>query len=50
MKKTYLALFALAYDDAGEFEVGDEVNVWLSGAIGESFPAQAEAKRIKMEE
>lgn len=39
---------AFTYKNANEFEAGDEVKVWISKHIGESFPAKAEARKIAM--
>lgn len=30
-----------------KFEVGDRVQIWIRGSIAESYPAQAEAKKIE---
>lgn len=43
----YYGLIYLTYDNAEKFSKGDEVEVWIDGDIMESYPAQAEAKKIE---
>lgn len=45
-KRPSLHLINLAYDNPNEFHEGDEVNVWIDGDIMDSYPAQAEAKKV----
>lgn len=43
-----ISLIDLNYDNADEFEVGNEVIIWIDGGLNESFPAQAKAKKISL--
>lgn len=41
-----LGLIDLFYDDKDELNKGDEVNVWIDGDIMDSYPPQADVKKI----
>src|SRR5699024_12570188 len=41
-------LVDFTYDNANKFESGNEVSVWRGKHIGESFPEQAEARKISL--
>lgn len=41
-------LIDLVYGNADEFEIGDEVNVWLKEDIDQSSTVQAEAKKYHL--
>lgn len=43
-----LGLMEITYKRAHIFTKGEEVNVWIKGDIMSSYPAQAEAKKIKL--
>jgi len=43
----HLGLMKISYDQAQDFAKGDVVKIWLTGDIMESYPSQAEAKKIK---
>lgn len=43
----HLGLIKVSYDQADDFAEGDIVKVWLTGDIMESYPSQAEAKKVK---
>lgn len=45
-KIPYLGLIFLKYKDANKFESGDYVDVYIDGAILESYPQQGSAKKI----
>ena len=42
-----LSLYALNYTGNHIFEAGDHVGVWIDGDVFDSYPAQANAKKIK---
>lgn len=44
-----LNLIELTYDEASSFNPGDEVKVWITGDILESYPGQATAKKFLCE-
>lgn len=44
-----LGLIDILYDDAEAFSEGDRVEVWIDGDIMDSYPAQADAKKISEE-
>lgn len=44
--KRDLGLIILSYEDMGEINKGDEVDVWIGGDIMESYPPQADAKKV----
>lgn len=44
--KRDLELMILSYEDTDEINKGAEVDVWISGDIMESYPPQANAKKI----
>jgi len=41
-------LVDFTYDNANKFESGNEVSVWRGKHIGESFPEEAEARKISL--
>lgn len=43
----HLSLIDIIYEQAADFASGDYVEVWLKGDIRESYPAQADAKKVK---
>ena len=45
-KRESLALMDITYDNADEFDKGDEVEVWIDGDIMSSYPGKADAKKI----
>jgi|SRR5699024_1473792 len=49
-KEGDIDLVDFTYDDADEFEAGNEVDVWIGKHIGESFPEQAEASKISLQD
>jgi len=44
---SHLNLIDISYDRTADFSPGDFVQVWLSGDIMTSYPAQATAKKIE---
>jgi len=44
--KRDLGLISLSYEDMDEINKGDEVDVWIAGDIMESYPPQADAKKV----
>ncbi len=44
----YYGLINLAYEDAANFNPGDVVDVWIDGEVLESYPLQANAKKISL--
>ena len=42
-----LDLIWLTYEKAADFKKGDQVEFWLDGGVRESYPAQADAKKIE---
>ena len=49
--KRDLGLIILSYEDMGEINKGDEVDVWIGGGdIMESYPPQADAKKVSVRE
>lgn len=44
----YYGLIDLTYDDAERFNPGDQVEVWIDGDVLESYPLQAQAKKISL--
>lgn len=48
--KRDLGLITLSYEDMGEINKGDEVDVWIGGDIMESYPPQADAKKVSVRE
>jgi hypothetical protein len=42
-----LELIWVTYDKAEEFKKGDHVLFWLDGGVKESYPKQAEAKKVE---
>ena len=49
-RDTNRGLIYLTYDGVDEFNKGDEVEVWIQGDIRESYPAGADAKKIRRKE
>lgn len=45
-----LNLMSISYDKTDAFKAGTSVDVWLTGDIMESYPSQAEAKKINVVE
>lgn len=43
-----LDLIWLEYEKADEFEKGDHVEFWTDGGVRESYPAQADAKKLRL--
>ncbi|MGO1470610.1 MAG: DUF3221 domain-containing protein [Tissierella sp.] len=50
MGDAYYGLIYLSYDKAGKFSKGNEVEIWIDGAIMESYPSQAKARKISHKE
>jgi len=44
----HLNLMDVVYDHAKDFSAGDYVEVWLKGDIRESYPSQADAKKVEL--
>lgn len=44
---TNRGLIYLTYEHTDEFNKGDEVEIWIDGAIRESYPARADSKKIR---
>lgn len=44
--KRDLGLISLSYEDMNEINRGDEVDVWIDGDIMDSYPPQADAKKV----
>lgn len=42
-----LGLISVRYEGAEEFEAGDQVKFWLDGGVRESYPEQADAKKVE---
>ncbi|WNF23293.1 DUF3221 domain-containing protein [Mesobacillus jeotgali] len=42
-----LDLIWLTYEKAADFKKGDQVQFWLDGDVRESYPAQADARKIE---
>lgn len=45
-----LSLIYIKYEDAKDFESGNEIDIWLDGGILLSYPEQAIAKKIESKE
>lgn len=48
--KRDLGLIGLNYKDMDEIDKGDKVDVWIDGDIMESYPPQADAKKVLKKE
>lgn len=49
-ERASLGLIDLTYDNTDEISKGDEVEVWLAGDIFDSYPPQADARKIIVKE
>ncbi|WLD92846.1 DUF3221 domain-containing protein [Alkalihalobacillus sp. AL-G] len=45
----YIPLIYLSYDDTSSLNKGNKVVIWIEGGIEDSYPQQAEAKKIQVE-
>jgi hypothetical protein len=41
-----LGLYKISFENDGDFQIGDKVKVWIEGGVMESYPAQANAKKM----